>query len=164
MVGLRAEVAEQAALTAQRHKFNMGLAEPAADASPERLALGLAATAQVLLTARVLYHVLCDRIGPRTMSPPLTSASPLLRCESHKAMQNSIARCHRASPNNAGSLCPLGRRTAQTCMTIFCVMLSCRCFRNKLALNKLLVCFTSQHCLAGGGTGRAAASSGIRAP
>lgn len=46
MAALRTEIARQAALAAQRHKFSQGSAQPTGDASPTRLASGLAATAQ----------------------------------------------------------------------------------------------------------------------
>lgn len=48
MAALKADIAQQAALAAQRHKFNQGSEHPSGDASPTRLASGLAATAQVL--------------------------------------------------------------------------------------------------------------------
>lgn len=47
MAALKAEIAQQAAVAAQKHKFNQGSAHPTGDASPRRLASGLAATAQV---------------------------------------------------------------------------------------------------------------------
>ena len=47
MAILRAEISEQAALAAQRHKFNQGSLQPTGDTSPGRLASGLAATAHV---------------------------------------------------------------------------------------------------------------------
>jgi hypothetical protein len=46
MAALKSEIAQQAALAAQRHKFSQGTAQPTGDASPTRLASGLAATAQ----------------------------------------------------------------------------------------------------------------------
>ena len=47
MAALKAEISQQAAVAAQKHKFNQGSAHPTGDASPRRLASGLAATAQV---------------------------------------------------------------------------------------------------------------------
>ncbi len=47
MAALKSEISQQAALAAQKHKFNQGSAHPTGDASPRRLASGLAATAQV---------------------------------------------------------------------------------------------------------------------
>ena len=47
MAILRAEISEQAALAAQRHKFNQGSLQPTGNTSPGRLASGLAATAHV---------------------------------------------------------------------------------------------------------------------
>ena len=54
MAALRSEIAQAAALAAQRHKFSQGSAQPTGDASPTRLASGLAATAQVC----------CSQLGP----------------------------------------------------------------------------------------------------
>lgn len=47
MAALKLEISQQAAVAAQKHKFNQGSAHPTGDASPRRLASGLAATAQV---------------------------------------------------------------------------------------------------------------------
>ena len=57
MAILRAGIAEQAALAAQRHKFNQGSLQPTGDTSPGRLASGLAATAHVRFSPPKLFHV-----------------------------------------------------------------------------------------------------------
>lgn len=59
MAALRTEIAQQAAIAAQRHKFNQGSAQPTGDASPTRLASGLAATAQVCARCNRLDEVHC---------------------------------------------------------------------------------------------------------
>ncbi len=61
MATLTAEISQQAAVAAQKHKFNQGSAHPTGDASPRRLASGLAATAQVsaLLYLHSKHCMLC---------------------------------------------------------------------------------------------------------
>lgn len=46
---LKQDIAAQAAAAAQQHKFNSGSAEPSGDCSPQKLAFGVAATAEVSL-------------------------------------------------------------------------------------------------------------------
>jgi hypothetical protein len=55
VAALKADMLQQAAVAAQRHKFNQGSEHPSGDASPNRLASGLAATAQVS-RGNVSYH------------------------------------------------------------------------------------------------------------
>ena len=44
---LRMDIAAQAAAAAHAHKFNSGSAEPSGDCTPQKLASGVAATAEV---------------------------------------------------------------------------------------------------------------------
>ncbi len=63
MAALKADIAQQAALAAQRHKFNQGSEHPSGDASPSRLASGLAATAQVALLQRCSTSTTVSSVG-----------------------------------------------------------------------------------------------------
>ncbi|CAL8467867.1 g7405 [Coccomyxa elongata] len=61
MAALKAEISQQAAVAAQKHKFNQGSAHPTGDASPRRLASGLAATAQVMAQSERLCRLAAER-------------------------------------------------------------------------------------------------------
>ena len=51
MAVLKQDISVQAAEAAHKHKFNSGTSEPSGDCSPEKLASGVAATAQVQAAA-----------------------------------------------------------------------------------------------------------------
>ncbi|KAK9909945.1 hypothetical protein WJX75_009855 [Coccomyxa subellipsoidea] len=61
MAALKLEISQQAAVAAQKHKFNQGSAHPTGDASPRRLASGLAATAQVMAQSERLCRLAAER-------------------------------------------------------------------------------------------------------
>ena len=64
MAILRGEISEQAALAAQRHKFNQGSLQPTGDTSPGRLASGLAATAHVRPSCEILSKLMSGTVNP----------------------------------------------------------------------------------------------------
>lgn len=56
---LRTDIATQAAAAAEAHKFNSGSLEPSGDCTPEKLASGVAATAQVCIAQYCICSVHC---------------------------------------------------------------------------------------------------------
>ena len=64
MAILQGEISEQAALAAQRHKFNQGSLQPTGDTSPGRLASGLAATAHVRPSCEILSKLMSGTVNP----------------------------------------------------------------------------------------------------